>query len=69
MATPNGSLLKYDYLKGTITNISTNVPSDINDNSRKNDIGVSEKNKIDADRLRKMLNKLLRLSINSIVLF
>ena len=69
LATPNGSLLKYDYKRGKISVISTEIPSDVTDKTRKNDISTSENYEIDADALRRMIDKLLRLNTNSHLIF
>lgn len=69
LATPNGSLLKYDYKRGKISVISTEIPSDVSDKTRKNDISTSENYEIDADALRRMIDKLLRLNTNSHLIF
>lgn len=69
LATPNGSLLKYDYKRGKISVISTETPSDVTDKTRKNDISTSENYEIDADALRRMIDKLLRLNTNSHLIF
>ena len=39
VATPNGSLQKYDHKKNEITTIATDIPSDPNDPTRLNNIG------------------------------
>ena len=41
VTTPNGSLQKYDPITGTITTISTNLPSDRNDPTRLNTISTT----------------------------
>ena len=69
LATPNGSLLKYDYKRGKISVISTEIPSDVTDKTRKNDISTSENYEIDADAIRRMIDKLLRLNTNSHLIF
>lgn len=65
LATPNGSLLKYDYSEGKISTISTKIPSDKQDKSRKNNIDISERNPITATRLAKINDKILHLSLNT----
>ena len=69
LVTPNGSLLKYDYKRGKISVISTEIPSDVTVKTRKNDISTSENYEIDADALRRMIDKLLRLNTNSHLIF
>ena len=48
---------------------STEIPSDVTDKTRKNDISTSENYEIDADALRRMIDKLLRLNTNSHLIF
>jgi hypothetical protein len=38
VATPNGSLQKYNHITGKIATISTNMPSDFNDPTKLNKI-------------------------------
>lgn len=64
VATPNGSLLKYDFSAGKISVISEEMPSDMYDESRKNKVSASETYHINADKLRVMMDNILRLSLN-----
>ena len=60
VATPNGSLQKYDYKSGKITMISTDMPSDVKDPERLNSISaLMENNKLGIDAILKVFRKML----------
>lgn len=60
VATPNGSLQKYDHNKGEITTISTNMPCDINDPTKlnKNYTSIVESNPISDAQILKIQRKI-----------
>ena len=64
VVTPQGSLQKYEPDNGTITVINNNMPSDINDPSRLNAIGIEEKHPISIVDVLRMQDKLLEFNIN-----
>jgi len=60
VSTPNGSLQKYDYNKGKITTISTNMPCDSNDPNKLNNnfTSIKESNPISKAQILKIQRKI-----------
>ena len=58
VATPNGSLLRYNHNSGHISMIINMMPSDANDPTRKNAEFSFEQNPVDTRRLLQMVSNL-----------
>ena len=68
VATPNGTLQKYDFTKGHISVISKDLPSDMNDpTSKNNKSSIEEKHPMTFEKLQELFEKSMLNVINGFV--
>ena len=68
VATPNGTLQKYDFTNGHISVISKELPSDMNDpTSKNNKSSIEEKHPMTFEKIQELFEKSMLNAINGFV--